>query len=181
MNEPSNQGNRISTRTRPGFLSSEGSASRNFLYSAIFWLTIADFVGLIAAIEMISPDFLAGIPWLVFGRVRPMHTNGVLFMWLCMAQIGAFFYIVPKLCGVKLHSEMLGNITMVLWNLLGMRRDLTLLNGMTQGREYAELIWPLDVLVHHRPSPGRPTISTAPSWRARRRSSSSASGTSWAR
>src|SRR5262249_43920801 len=131
----------------PGWLSSEGSASRNWLYSAIFWLTIADFVGLIAAIEMISPDFLAGIPYLEFGRLRPMHTNGVLFMWLSMAQIGAFLYIVPKLCGTKLHSEVLGNITMILWNLVGITGYLTLANGMTQGREYAELIWPIDVMV----------------------------------
>ena len=112
--------------TRPGLLSAEGSASRNFLYSAIFWLTIADFMGLIAAMEMISPDFLAGIPYLTFGRLRPMHVNGVLFMWLSMAQIGAFFYIVPKLCGVKLHSEVLGNITMILWNMVGVVGYITL-------------------------------------------------------
>src|SRR6476620_3576075 len=130
-----------SEQTRPGWLSSEGSASRNWLYSAIFWLTIADFVGLIAAIEMISPDFLAGIPWLEFGRVRMMHTNGVLFLWLSMAQIGAFLYIVPKLCGTRLHSEILANITMALWNLVGILAIITLSNGMTQGREYAELIW----------------------------------------
>jgi cytochrome c oxidase cbb3-type subunit 1 len=133
--------------TRPGFLTSEGSASRNFLYSAIFWLTIADFVGLIAAMEMISPDFLAGIPYLTFGRLRPMHTNGVLFMWLSMAQIGAFFYIVPKLCGIKLHSEILGNITMILWNMVGIVGYLTLSLGLTQAREYAELIWPIDLMV----------------------------------
>src|SRR5215212_4570136 len=125
---------------RSGFLTGEGSASRNFLYSAIFWLTIADFVGLIAATEMISPDFLAGIPWLVFGRLRPMHTNGVLFMWLSMAQLGSFFYIVPRLCGVKLYSETIGNITMILWNMVGVAGYLTRANGFTQGREYAELI-----------------------------------------
>ena len=55
-------------------------------------------------------------------------------------------FIVPKLCGVKLHSEMLGNIAMVMWNLLGLGAVVTLLNGFTQGREYAELIWPLAVL-----------------------------------
>ena len=132
---------------RAGFLTGEGSASRNFLYSAIFWLTIADFVGLIAAVQMISPDFLAGVPWLSFGRLRPMHTNGVLFMWLSMAQIGAFLYLVPRLCGIKLHSEILGNITMILWNMVGVVGYLTLMNGMTQAREYAELIWPIDVMV----------------------------------
>lgn len=133
--------------TRPGFLTSEGSASRNFLYSAIFWLTIADFVGFIAAMQMISPDFLAGIPYMTFGRLRPMHTNGVLFMWLSMAQIGAFLYIVPKLCGTKLHSEILGNVTMILWNMVGIVGYLTLSLGLTQAREYAELIWPIDIMV----------------------------------
>ncbi|HEX8598322.1 MAG TPA: cbb3-type cytochrome c oxidase subunit I [Chloroflexia bacterium] len=134
-------------RGRAGFLSGEGSASRNFLYSAIAWLTIADFVGLIAATQMISPDFLAGIPFLTFGRLRVMHTNGVLFMWLSMAQLGAFLYIVPRLCGTKIYSEVLGNITMILWNMVGIAGYLTLANGMTQGREYAELIWPLDIMV----------------------------------
>ncbi|HKP53352.1 MAG TPA: cbb3-type cytochrome c oxidase subunit I [Chloroflexia bacterium] len=132
---------------RAGFLSGEGSASRNFLFSAIFWLTVADFVGLIAATEMISPDFLAGIPWLVFGRLRPIHTNGVLFLWLSMAQLGAFFYIVPRLCGRKLWSETIGNITCILWNVMGILGVLTLAMGLTQAREYAELIWPLDVMV----------------------------------
>lgn len=132
---------------RAGFLTGEGSASRNWLFSAIFWLTIADTVGLIAAVQMISPDFLAGIPWMVFGRLRAMHTNGVLFMWLSMAQIGAFLYIVPRLCGVKLHSETLGNITMILWNMVGVAGYLTLSNGLSQGREYAELIWPIDAMV----------------------------------
>jgi len=126
--------------SQTGVFTAEHSAARNWLLSAIFWLTIADFVGLIAAIEMMSPDAFAGIPWLVFGRVRQLHTNGVLFMWLSMAQVGAFFYIVPKLCGVKLHSEMLGNMTMVLWNMVGFGAILTLLNGVTQGREYAELV-----------------------------------------
>ncbi|HMA38161.1 MAG TPA: cbb3-type cytochrome c oxidase subunit I [Chloroflexia bacterium] len=133
--------------TPSGVFTTEHSAARNWLLSAIFWLTIADLVGLIAAIEMFSPDAFAGIPWLEFGRVRQLHTNGVLFLWLSMAQIGAFLYIVPKLCGTKLHSEMLGNIMMVLWNVLGIGAVVTLLNGMTQGREYAELIWPLDVMV----------------------------------
>jgi cbb3-type cytochrome c oxidase subunit I len=64
-----------------------------------------------------------------------------------MVQVGSFFYIVPRLCGVKLWSETLGNMTMVLWNIMGVGAYLTLSNGMTQGREYAELIWPLDIMV----------------------------------
>ncbi|HUS14228.1 MAG TPA: cbb3-type cytochrome c oxidase subunit I [Chloroflexia bacterium] len=133
--------------TPTGVFTAEHSASRNWLLSAIFWLTIADFIGLIAAIEMFSPDAFAGIPWLEFGRMRAMHTNGVLFMWLSMAQVGAFLYIVPKLCGTKLHSEMLGNVMMVVWNAAGILGYATLMNAMSQGREYAELIWPIDLMV----------------------------------
>ena len=81
----------------------------------------------------------------MFGRVRQLHTNGVLFSGSAWPRSARFLYIVPKLCGVKLHSELLGNIAMVMWNLLGIGAVFTLLNGLTQGREYAELIWPLDI------------------------------------
>lgn len=128
-------------------MNTEGSASRNFLYSAMIWLTIADIMGLIAATEMVTPDFLGGIPWLVFGRVRAMHTNGMLLMWLSMMNIGAMYYIVPRLCGTKLYSDFLGNLTMLLWNTAAVMGMITLANGMTQAREYAELIWPIDVLI----------------------------------
>ncbi|MEZ4680287.1 MAG: hypothetical protein R2932_39320 [Caldilineaceae bacterium] len=57
----------------------EDRATRLWLYSSIVWLTIVDLFGLILALELISPNLFAGIPWLLFGRVRPLHVNGVIF------------------------------------------------------------------------------------------------------
>ncbi len=125
----------------------EYSAARNFVVTGAFWVIIGGLVGLVAATEMVSPDFLGGIPFFVFGRLRPLHVNVMFFLWVSSIYFGAFLYIVPKLCGTKLYSEKLGNVAMVLWNFVGIFALFTLLTGYTQGREYAELIWPIDILV----------------------------------
>ncbi len=126
-------------------LSQPNSAARNFIYSATFWVAVTDTIGLVTSAEFVDPDLFGGIPWLEFGRVRPMHVNGVAFLWLSMGYVGVFFYIIPKLCGRPLYSERLANITMILWNIWGVALILTLGAGMTQAREYAEAIWPLDI------------------------------------
>lgn len=125
----------------------EGSCARNFFFSAVLWLAISTSIGLVLAIKFVYPDFLKGIPYLSFGRLRPIHVNGVLFGWLSMGYVGAIFYILPRILGVKLYSERLGNITCILWNILIVLAVITLGLGMTQGVEYAELIYPLDILV----------------------------------
>lgn len=127
--------------------SAEDSAAKNFFYSALFWLAFSITVGPIMATQFVSPDFLKGIPWLEFARIRQVHTNGLLFGWISMSMIGGWLYIVPRLVGRRLYSERLGNFTMLLWNLTIAAGVVTLVSGFTQAREYAELIWPLDVLV----------------------------------
>ena len=126
----------------------EGSTARRFIYSAVFWLIIPITYGLLLALHLWKPDLI--FPWLnplhlSFGRLRPMHVNTAAFGWLSMAQLGAMFYIVPRLTGVKLYSERLGNWTMVIWNVAILIGNITLGLGMTQGREYAEYIWPIDL------------------------------------
>lgn len=125
----------------------EYSASRAWIYSAVIWLAVGTSFALIAAIEMVSPDFLGGISYLEFGRLRPIHVNSVTFFWLSMANIGAFYYIVPKLTGRPLWSEQLAKVSMWLWNIVGILMVLTLAAGFSQAREYAEMIWPLDIFV----------------------------------
>ncbi len=116
------------------------SASRNFLITAIFWLVLGTSVGLLASMQFDTPDALSGIAQLSFGRLRPVHINGVLIGWLSMGYAACMFYIIPVLAGRKgLWSELLGNWTMVLWNLAMVAGVLTLLNGDTEAREYAEL------------------------------------------
>ncbi|NWJ45903.1 MAG: cbb3-type cytochrome c oxidase subunit I [Chloroflexi bacterium] len=128
-------------------MNEEYSAARSWIYSSAVWLAVGTSFAMIAATEMVFPDFLGGVSFLEFGRLRPIHVNGVTFFWLSMAYYGAFFYIVPKLTGRALWSENLAKIVMWAWNFLGIFMVITLMAGMTQGREYAEMIWPIDIFV----------------------------------
>ncbi|MCA9986156.1 MAG: cbb3-type cytochrome c oxidase subunit I [Anaerolineales bacterium] len=123
-------------------------ATLMWLYSAIVWLTIVDLFGLILALELISPNLFAGVPWLLFGRVRPLHVNGVIFAWLSMMYWGALFYMIPRLTGLRaIWNEKLAIWTCWGWNLWFLLGIITIAMGLTQGREYAEFIWPLDILL----------------------------------
>jgi cbb3-type cytochrome c oxidase subunit I len=123
-------------------------ATKVWLYSSVVWLTIVDLFGLILALELISPNLFAGVPWLLFSRVRPLHVNGVIFAWLSMMYWGALFYMIPRLTGkTSMWSEKLAVWTAAGWNLWFLLGILSIATGHTQGREYAEFIWPLDVMV----------------------------------
>ena len=117
------------------------------MVSAAIWLVIGVLMGLVLAIEFVFPDFARGIPWLVFGRLRQAHVNTVLFAWLSGAMMGMWLYIVPRLTGRKIWSERLGNLCALLWNLALAGGIVGILLAFTQSREYAELIWPIDIAV----------------------------------
>jgi cbb3-type cytochrome c oxidase subunit I len=125
----------------------ENSGAANFMLSAAGWLVIGTLMGLVLAIEFVFPDFAHGIPWLVFGRLRQAHVNTVLFAWLSGAMMGMWLYIVPKLTGRRIWSERLGNLCSVLWNLALAGGIVGIMLAYTQSREYAELIWPIDIAV----------------------------------
>jgi cbb3-type cytochrome c oxidase subunit I len=117
----------------------DNSAAANFMLSAAMWLVIGVLMGLVLAIEFVFPDFASGIPWLVFSRLRQAHVNTVLFAWLSGAMMGMWLYIVPRLTGRKICA--------LLWNLALAAGIVGILLAATQSREYAELIWPIDVAV----------------------------------
>lgn len=126
----------------------DDSAARIWLFSAIFWLTFVDLVGLIMASELITPDLFGGIPFLLFSRIRPIHVNGVIFAWLSTMYFGAVFYILPRLVGAdRVWGGRLAHWTAWAWNLMFTLGVVTLALGFTQGREYQEFIWPIDVLL----------------------------------
>ncbi len=125
----------------------EDKSARWFIYTAIVFFLITITIGLIMAIKFIAPEFLGGIAALGFGRIRAIHTNGVLFGWLLAADMGLCFYIVPRLAGVKLFSEKLGLYTLGLWVVILLGAVVTLGMGDTQGKEYLELNSVLDILV----------------------------------
>jgi cbb3-type cytochrome c oxidase subunit I len=127
--------------------SKKNSASANFMLTAAVWLIIGVLMGLTLALQFVFPDLFRGVPWLVFSRLRQAHTNTVMFAWLSGAMMGAWLYIVPRLTGRQLWSETLGNICVVLWNLALIVGIVGILLAQTQSREYAELIWGIDVAV----------------------------------
>lgn len=125
----------------------EDKSARWFIYTSIAFFLITIIIGLIMAIKFIAPEFLGGIGALSFGRIRAIHTNGVLFGWLLAADMGLCYYIVPRLAGVKLFSEKLGMWTLYLWIVILLGAVVTLGMGDTQGKEYLELNSFLDILV----------------------------------
>jgi cbb3-type cytochrome c oxidase subunit I len=127
--------------------SKDNSASVNFMLTAALWLVIGVSMGLILALEFVFPDLFRGIPWLVFSRLRQAHVNTVMFAWLSGGMMGLWLYIIPRLTGRKLWSEPLGNISMILWNIALLIGVVGILNAYTQSREYAEMIWAIDVAV----------------------------------
>jgi cbb3-type cytochrome c oxidase subunit I len=108
---------------------------------------IATFMGLLAATELIAPDLSGNLAWITFGRVRPIHINLVLFGFVTPGLLAAAFYYLPRLLDTKLYSEGLGRLTVVIWNLMLVCIVASISAGFSQGREYAEMIWPVDMLV----------------------------------
>jgi len=118
---------------------------KGFFLSAAVWFVIGTVVGFIDATHLAAPELLGNIPWLVFGRTRAMHTNLVIFGFVGSSLLGAAIYLVPHLVRAELYSERLGRLTLWLWNLTILVGTITLACGHSQGREYAEWIWPVDV------------------------------------
>ena len=129
------------------FSDEEFSASKSFLYSAIVWVIVGMSFAVMLAIKLVDPDFLGTIPWLAYGRARPVHIQMVAVGFLSMAYVGSMFYMIPRLTGTRLYSERLGNFTCLAWNLTLSAGVICLLMGYSEGREYLELPKPIDVLV----------------------------------
>ncbi len=123
------------------------ATAKGFCITSAFWMVVATFMGLLGATELIAPDLLENVGWLVFGRIRPIHINLVLFGFVTPGLLSSAFYYVPKLLRTDLYSEKLGEITVIAWNVTLVAAVVSLAMGKTQGREYAELIWPIDMMV----------------------------------
>jgi cytochrome c oxidase cbb3-type subunit I len=118
---------------------------KGYFLSSACWLVVGTVGGFIGAIELVAPDLLGNIPWLVFGRIRQVHTNVNMFGFVGTGLLGAAHYLVPTLLRTSLYSERLGRLTLWLWNLAIVAGVITLSKGYTQNREYAEFIWPIDI------------------------------------
>lgn len=113
---------------------------------ALIWLTIFPLVGLIVSIKFHSPDFLGGIPWLTFGRLRPVHVNGVIFGAFSTSFIALLYYYVPRLCGARMYKEKWGWWLLWLWNAFLVLGTISFMMGYNLGLEAGEYEWPLNIL-----------------------------------
>ena len=120
---------------------------KRFAFMTVIWGIVGMLVGVIIAAELIWPDLNFGIPFLSYGRLRPLHTNAVIFAFGGSALFATSYYIVQRTCHVRLFSDKLANFTFWGWQLVIVLAAVTLPLGITQGKEYAELEWPIDILI----------------------------------
>jgi cytochrome c oxidase cbb3-type subunit I/II len=120
---------------------------RNFSYATIFWGLAGFLVGLLAAFQMVLPELTDGISWLSFGRIRPLHTNAVIFAFVGNGIFMGVYYSLPRLLKTAMASKALSNIHFWGWQLIIVAALITLPLGITTGKEYAELEWPIDIAI----------------------------------
>ena len=120
---------------------------RNFLYATIFWGIIGMSVGLLLAFMFLFPYLSEGIPWLSFGRLRPLHTNAVIFAFVGNAIFAGVYYSTQRLLKARMYSDLLSKINFWGWQLIILGAAITLPLGYTSSKEYAELEWPFDIAI----------------------------------
>jgi cytochrome c oxidase cbb3-type subunit 1 len=120
---------------------------RGFALAAVVWGVVGMLVGVIIAAQLAFPDLTYGISWLSYGRLRPLHTNAVIFAFGGSALFATSYHVVQRTCQVPLFLPWLAKFTFWGWNLVIVLAAVTLPLGMTQGKEYAELEWPIDLLI----------------------------------
>jgi len=120
---------------------------RKFAVATAAWGLVAFLVGLIVALKLIFPEFLGGMPPLSYGRLRPLHTNAAIFAFAGNAIFVAVYYSLQRLCKARMYSDKLSAIHFWGWQLVIVTAALTLPLGFTSSKEYAELEWPIDLLI----------------------------------
>ncbi|MBI5903375.1 MAG: cytochrome-c oxidase, cbb3-type subunit I [Deltaproteobacteria bacterium] len=120
---------------------------RKFCVMAVVWGIVGMLVGVLAASELAFPFMNLNQPYLTFGRIRPLHTNAVIFAFGGCVLFASIYYSVQRTSRVRLFSDTIANITFWGWQLIIVLAALTLPLGITAGKEYAELEWPIDVLI----------------------------------
>ncbi len=120
---------------------------RQFAIMTVVWGVVGMLVGVLIAAQLAWPDLTHGIPWLSYGRLRPLHTNAVIFAFGGCALIGTSFYVVQRTCQVRLFSDKMAAFVFWGWQLVIVAAAISLPLGFTTSKEYAELEWPIDLLI----------------------------------
>jgi cytochrome c oxidase cbb3-type subunit I len=124
------------------------TAAKLWIFSSVFWFVVVTTFGLIIATELAVPEAFGGLGPLVFSRVRPCHVEGVIFAWLSMMYWGFILFMSPRLLGTRsMWNERLSYWSGWVWNVAMALGFIGILTAHTQGREYAEFIWPIDIVI----------------------------------
>ena len=120
---------------------------RNFAYATSLWGIIGLLAGVFIALQMFLPNLNFGLPFTTFGRLRPLHTNAVIFAFVGNGIFMGVYYSLQRLCKARMFSDLLSRIHFWGWQLIIVLAAITLPLGYTVGKEYAELEWPIDILI----------------------------------
>ncbi|MBN2172932.1 MAG: cytochrome-c oxidase, cbb3-type subunit I [Bacteroidales bacterium] len=125
----------------------DNKLAKSFAVVTILWGVVGFLVGLIAALAILWPSVSMEMPFLTFGRVRPLHTNAAIFAFVGNAIFTGVYYSLPRLLKTPIYSKILGWLHFWGWQLIIVLAAVSLLAGITTGKEYAELEWPIDILI----------------------------------
>jgi len=120
---------------------------RQFAIMTVVWGVVGMLVGVIIAAQLAWPELNLGISYLSFGRLRPLHTNAVIFAFGGCGLFAASYYVVQRTCQVRLFAEKLAAFTFWGWQIVILSAAISLPLGYTTSKEYAELEWPIDLLI----------------------------------
>jgi cytochrome c oxidase cbb3-type subunit 1 len=120
---------------------------RQFAVMTVVWGLVGMAVGVLIAAQLIWPELNFETPWLTYGRLRPLHTNAVIFAFGGSALFATSYYVVQRTCQARLFSDGLAAFTFWGWQAVIVLAAITLPLGITTSKEYAELEWPIDVLI----------------------------------
>jgi cytochrome c oxidase cbb3-type subunit I/II len=120
---------------------------RKFMIATFVWGLVGMLVGLLIALQLANPALNAGLPWLAFGRLRPLHTNAVIFAFAGNAFFTGAYYSTQRLLKTRMFSDALSSLHFWGWQAIIVAAALTLPFGFTQAKEYAELEWPIDIAI----------------------------------
>jgi cytochrome c oxidase cbb3-type subunit 1 len=120
---------------------------RQFAIMTVVWGIVGMLVGVVIAAQLLFPALNFDVPWLTYSRLRPLHTNAVIFAFGGSALFATSYYIVQRTCHVRLFGDKLAAFTFWGWQVVILLAAITLPLGITQGKEYAELEWPIDLLI----------------------------------
>ena len=118
-----------------------------FAYATVVWAVVGMLVGLFAAFQMVFPVISMELPYTTFGRIRPLHTNAIIFAFVGNGIFTGVYYSLQRLLKTRMWSDALSRINFWGWQLIIVSAALTLPFGFTTSKEYAELEWPIDIAI----------------------------------